>query len=109
MQHDSPRTASDYHRQIADALNDSFLRRTLDKFAVEYRVSRDAVFEEIKGRETIKRIADVKDGAAKHLGELYAQFKAEAEKRGVIVHRASDAVEACKIIAKIAADNKDLF
>ena len=82
MQHDSPRTASDYHRQIADALNDSFLRRTLDKFAVEYRVSRDAVFDEIKGRETIKRIADVKDGAAKHLEELYAQFKAEAEKRG---------------------------
>ena len=109
MQHEQPRITSDYHRQITDALNDSFLRRTLDKFAVEYRVSRDAVFEETEGRETIKRIAEVKDGAAKHLEELYAQFKAEAEKRGVIVHRASDAAEACEIIAKIAADNKDLF
>ena len=105
MQHESPLTTGDYHKQIADALNDSFLRKTLDKFAVEYRVSRDAVFEEIQGRETIKRIADVKDGAAKHLEKLYAQFKAEAEKRGVIVHRASDAAEACEIIANIAADN----
>jgi L-lactate utilization protein LutB len=98
MQHDSPSTPSSYHREIADALNDSFLRRTLDKFAVEYRASRDVVFGEIDGRETIKRIAAVKDGAAKRIEELYAQFKTEAEKRGVIVHRASDAAEACRII-----------
>ena len=103
--HESPRSARDYHRQIEEALQDSFQRRTLDKFAIEYRASRDKVFEEVDGRELIRRIADVKDNAAQHIEELYAQFKVEAEKRGVIVHRAADAAEAREIIAKIAADN----
>ena len=103
--HESPRSARTYHRQIEEALNDSFQRRTLDKFAVEYRASRDKVFEEVDGRELIRRIADVKDSAAQHIEELYAQFKAEAEKRGVVVHRAADAAEAREIIAKIAAEN----
>ena len=103
--HESPRTARAYHQQIEEALNDSFQRRTLDKFAVEYRASRDKVFEEIDGRGLIRRIADMKDNAAQRIDELYAQFKAEAEKRGVIVHRAADAVEAREIIAKIAEEN----
>ena len=101
----SPRSSRAYHHQIEEALNDSFQRRTLDKFAVEYRASRDKVFEEVDGRELIRRIADVKDAAAQHIEELYAQFKAEAEKRGVVVHRAADAAEAREIIAKIAAEN----
>ena len=37
--------------------------------------------------------------------ELYAQFKAEAEKRGVHVHRAETAEEANRIIARIAKEN----
>ena len=105
MSHKSPRSAGEYHKQIADALNDTFLRKTLDKFAVEYRASRDAVFAEIDGKPAIKRIADTKDAAAKHLEELYSRFKAEAEKRGATVHRAADAADACKIIAQIAAEN----
>ena len=105
MSHKSPVSTRDYHRQIAAALDDSFLRRTLDKFAVEYRASRDAVFGEVDGESIIRRIADTKDSAAKHLEELYRQFKTEAEKRGVIVHRAADADEACRIIAQIASEN----
>ena len=105
MSHESRRTPSDYRRQIAAALDDSFLRRTLDKFAVEYRASRDAVFSEIDGESAIKRIADTKDATARRLEELYRQFKHEAEKRGVIVHRAADAGEACRIIGNIAREN----
>ncbi len=104
-EHESPRSARAYHRQIEEALNDSFQRRTLDKFAVEYRASRDKVFEEIDGRGLIRRIADMKDNAARRIDELYEQFKEEAEKRGVTVHRAADAVEAREIIAKIAEEN----
>ena len=37
MSHTPPASNREYHRQIADSLADSFLRRTLDKFAVEYR------------------------------------------------------------------------
>ena len=85
MSHKSPKSPRDYHRQIADALDDSFLRRTLDKFAVEYRASRDTVFGEIEGESIIRRIADTKDNTAKHLEELYVQFKAEAENRAQVI------------------------
>ena len=105
MSHKPPASNRDYHRQIADSLADSFLRRTLDKFAVEYRASRDKVFSEVAERELIGRIAEVKDAAAKHIEELYARFKQEAERRGAVVHRAADAAEACAIIAQIAAEN----
>lgn len=102
---ESPRSAGAYHRQIAAALDDTFQRRVLDKFAVEYRASRDRAFEEIDGAALIRRIADVKDWSARHLDELYERFRREAERRGVRVHRAATAAEAREIIAGIAAEN----
>ena len=68
-----------YHREIESALEDSFLRRTLDKFAVEYRESRDRAFSEIDGPALISAIAAAKDAAAHEMDALYARFKAEAE------------------------------
>lgn len=103
--HDAPNTLSDYRKQIDEALGDDFLRRTLDTFAVSYKANRENVFKEVDERGLIKQIADAKDDACKHMEELYAQFKAEAEKRGVIVHRAKDADEANEIIARIAKEN----
>jgi len=94
-----------YAHEIEEALKDGFLRRTLDKFAVEYRAGRDRVFAEVDERALIQRIADVKDDAARHMEELYEKFRAEAEKRGAIVHRAKDAAEAREIIAQIAKEN----
>ena len=94
-----------YAHEIEAALKDGFLRRTLDKFAVEYRAGRDRVFAEVDERGLIQRIADVKDGAARHMEELYERFRAEAEKRGAVVHRAKDAAEAREIIAAIAKEN----
>ena len=105
MSSTSPHKPSEYHKMIAEALDDEFLRRTLDKFAVEYRASRDKVFTEVDGADLIRRIADRKDWAAQHLEELYEQFKTEAERRGVVVHRAATAVEAREIVAQIAAEN----
>ena len=46
-----------YAREIEEALKDGFLRRTLDKFAVEYRAGRDRVFAEVDERALIQRIA----------------------------------------------------
>lgn len=103
--HEAPKTLSDYRQQIDSALQDDFLRRTLDTFAVAYRANREAVFKDVDERALIKKIADTKDDAAKHLDELYAQFKTEAEKRGVHVHMAKDAKEACEIVARIAKEN----
>ena len=34
--HEAPGSLGDYRKQIDDALNDDFLRRTLDTFAVAY-------------------------------------------------------------------------
>ena len=94
-----------YHREIESALEDSFLRRTLDKFAVEYRESRDRAFSEIDGPALISAIAAAKDAAAHDMDALYARFKAEAESRGAVVHLAKTASEACSIIERIAAEN----
>ena len=103
--HEAPKTLSEYRKNIEEALNDEYLRKTLDTFAVAYRANREVVFQEVDEKALIRQIADAKDDAAKHMDELYEQFKAEAEKRGVIVHRAATATEANEIIAKIAREN----
>ena len=71
-----------------------------------YRANREAVFKEVDEKALIKQIADAKDYACQHMDELYAQFKAEAEKRGVHVHRAATAAEANDMIVRIAKENK---
>ncbi len=102
---DKIKTVQEYKQEIDEALNDTFLRKTLDKFAVDYRASRETVFKEIDGNKLIKAVADAKDNACQHMEELYEKFKVEAEKRGVIVHRAKDAQEANEIISKIAQNS----
>lgn len=104
--HDALKSSSGYHKELDEALNDEFLRRTLDTFAVAYRANREAVFKEVDEKALIKQIADAKDYACQHMDELYAQFKAEAEKRGVHVHRAATAAEANDMIVRIAKENK---
>ena len=94
----------EYHGQIREALDDAFLRKTLDKFAVDYKANRARIFQGWDVPELIKDVADIKDNAAQHMMELYEQFKKEAEKRGVHVHLAADAAEANRIIARIGKD-----
>lgn len=95
----------EYHSQIQEALDDKFLRATLDKFAVEYKANRTRIFEGMDVDGLIKQVADIKDNAAQHMMELFEQFKTEAEKRGVHVHLASTGAEANRIIARIAKEN----
>ncbi|MDR1049827.1 MAG: LUD domain-containing protein [Deltaproteobacteria bacterium] len=94
-----------YREQLKEALDDSFLRRTLDKFAVQYKINRAAVFADMNEREIIAQIADAKDASLNRLEELYARFVKEAEARGAKVHRARTAGEANKIVCQIAAEN----
>lgn len=101
----APKNKAEYHKQIEAALNDKFLRETLDKFAVSWRANRETIFQDVDERGLIKKIADAKDDACRRLEELYARFKAEAERRGAVVHRAKTAAEACAIIAAIAREN----
>lgn len=103
--HEAPTKMSTYRDELQQTLDDTFLRETLDKFAIAYKANREAIFKDIDEKELIQQIADAKDYAAQHMEELYVQFKEQAEKRGVIVHRASTAAEANEIIARIAKEN----
>ncbi|MEG2004881.1 MAG: lactate utilization protein B, partial [Bilophila sp.] len=94
-----------YRSDLADALTDTFQRKILDTFAVAYRDSRKKMFAGEDERALIADIAAKKDAAIQNLDALYAQFKTEAEKRGVQVHLAKDAAEANRIIVGIAKDN----
>ncbi|MDR3176720.1 MAG: LUD domain-containing protein [Desulfovibrio sp.] len=101
----SAKSMNEYHEQIRESLDDSFLREALDKFAVAYKANRLMIFADIDAKGLIQEIAQAKDEALPRVEELYAQFKAEAEKRGVHVHRVETAAEANDLICKIAKDN----
>lgn len=103
--HEAPKTLSSYRQDLEKTLENSFLRKTLDNFAVSYKANREAVFQQVDEKKLIGQIADCKDYVAQHFEELYEEFKANAEKRGVIVHRAATAAEANEIIARIAKEN----
>ena len=102
MQH--AKTLEDYRRECQEALGDEFLRKAMDAFATAYRTNRVNAFADMNERELIGKIADAKDQAITHLSELYAEFKANAEKAGVKVHLAKTAAEANEIIARIARE-----
>ena len=69
--HSAPKNYSEYHKQLGEALEDKFLRNTLDTFAVAYRANRETIFKEVDERGLIAQIADAKDDACKHMEELY--------------------------------------
>jgi iron-sulfur cluster protein len=94
-----------YHDSLKEALDDSFLRQTLDKFAVQFKANRAMIFADMNATELIAEIASSKDEAMGRIEELYQQFVTEAEKKGIKVHRAKTAQEANEIICRIAKEN----
>lgn len=96
---------SEYKEDLQEALENTFLRETLDKFAIAYRANRQAIFADVNATELIAEIAEAKDAALDKLEELFNQFAAEAAKRGVHVHRAATAADANELICRIARDN----
>ncbi len=104
VMHKAPQNLSEYSTELDEALDNGFLRKTLDTFAVAYRTNRDNVFKQINSPEIIAKIADVKDHVAQNLEQYYEEFKKNAEAKGVIVHRAATAHEANVIMARIAKE-----
>ena len=100
MRHE--KTMKEFHRDLASALDDDFLHATLDSFALAYRTGRAGIFAGMDEPALIAAVAEAKDAALDRLEELYARFRAEAEKRGVVVHRAATAAEANAVIVRIA-------
>ena len=96
---------TEYKAQLGDALGNSFLRKTLDNFAVAYRTGRANAFAGMDVDACVGEVAALKDEAACHLDELFLAFKEKAEAAGAIVHMARNAGEANDIIARIAREN----
>lgn len=92
----------EYRKEMQESLDNEFLRKTLDTFAVAYRTSRAKAFAEIDVNGLVAEIAAAKDSILPKLDELYDQFRKNAEAAGVQVHFARDAAEANAIIAGIA-------
>ena len=99
------KSMSKYRTEVKEGLEDKFLRKSLDKFFTDYRANRKKIFTDFDEKTVIEKIAISKDAAMSRLEELYLQFKEEAEKRGVTVHRAETAEDANAIVADIAKKN----
>ena len=97
---------SEYNEELREALENTFLRGAMDKFATAYPVGRANAFREYDVEALIEEVAKVKDAGISRLDELYAAFKAKAEANGIHVHLAKDGDEANEIVARIAKDNK---
>lgn len=94
----------EYRKEMQEALDNGFLRKTLDTFAVTYRASRARAFAEFDIQQLVADVAAAKDGVLPHLDKLFQEFKKNAEAAGVKVHFAKDADEANAIMVRIAEE-----
>ena len=95
----------EYKKRLKQALQNNFLGKSLDNFAVAYRETHARVFQDLDLAGLKEEIGAAKDAALPHLKELFETFKAKAEAAGAKVHWAHTAMEANEIIAEIARAN----
>lgn len=95
----------EYKAECRESLDNDFLRKTLDTFAVAYREGRAKAFAGMDVKGLIQEVADSKQFGPDDLQALYATFKENAEAAGVKVHLAKDADEANAIICQIGKDH----
>jgi iron-sulfur cluster protein len=98
------KSLKEYKRQLQEALDNGFLRGTLDKFAVAYPAGRAKAFQGIDVEALVAEIAAAKDTAIDRLDDLYHQFRDNAAARGIHVHLAADADAANRLVAEIARE-----
>jgi len=94
----------EYRHQMQESLDNDFLRKTLDTFAVAYRTGRAKAFEGFNVGQLVSDVAQAKDNALTKIDELLATFKKHAEDAGIHVHYAKDADEANAHVVRIAEE-----
>ena len=99
------KSMKDYHKEIKEALGDTFLRTSMDNYAIAYRAARENIFKDTDVAALVQNIVEAKDASISKNSELFREFKEKAEKNGVHVHLAKDAAEANAIIVNIAQNN----
>jgi iron-sulfur cluster protein len=95
-----------YQKNIKQSLDNGFLRKAMDNFAVAYRAGRRQTFANLDFDGMAGEIAALKDSAVVRLTDLYEAFKKNAEAKGIKVHLARTAEEANEIIAEIGRANR---
>ena len=96
----------EYRDRLDCALNNKFLRKAMDNFAVAYRASRENAFTGLDTDALIQTVADAKAEAVIRNEELLAAFTKKAKENGIHVHLAQTAEDANRIIADIAKQTK---
>jgi iron-sulfur cluster protein len=101
----TPHDLPTYKKQLKRALENKFLGTALANFAAAFPAARANAFAGLDFEELRRGIAEAKDQALPNIMELYAEFKANAERAGVKVHLAQTAFEANRMIAEIGHAN----
>jgi iron-sulfur cluster protein len=96
----------DYRNEVRVALDNEFLRKAMDNFAVAYRDARENAFAGLDRDSLIDEVARRKDAAIANLDQLLERFKTVAAGKGIFVHVAQNAQHANEIISTIAAVSK---
>ncbi|MGE4558319.1 MAG: L-lactate dehydrogenase (quinone) large subunit LdhH [Desulfovibrionaceae bacterium] len=93
-----------YREELGEAIDNTFLHNTMDKFARAYPQGRENAFTGLDPQALIAEVVESKDSAIGRMEELYQEFKKNAEAAGVQVHLARTAAEATDIITRIARE-----
>ncbi|GAB1534536.1 LUD domain-containing protein [Geovibrio sp. ADMFC3] len=89
---------------IRRSLNDKILYTNLKNFASAYKASKANAYAGLDFTAMTKEMNNLKAMTREKCEALFEEFKANAEKSGAKVYRASGSLDACKYIEKICKD-----
>lgn len=89
---------------IKNALSDQQLQTALDRAVSAYKKARAAAMSEFDLEKSRNEVRAIKEHSIDNLDSLFAKFKYEAEKVGVVVHESANGEDAAEIVRKLAED-----
>jgi L-lactate dehydrogenase complex protein LldF len=96
---------NEFAAQAETALGDRTLRANLTAATTTIRNRRATVVAEVPEWEALRdRAASIKAHVLDHLSAYLQQFEAAATSRGAVVHWASDATEACRVVTGLVRE-----
>ena len=95
-----------FKERLKEALASPTLELALERALTTFRERRDASFQPGEFERLRVDLVQRKNAAIERLPELVAQFTAEAEKVGAVVHMAADAEAACRIVGRLAQERR---
>lgn len=93
-----------HRKQVRDALSDKGLQTALKRASAAYSVARESAMEGFDLSASQDQIRAIKERTTADLDSLFARFKTEAEKVGVVVHEAGTGADAVEVVKKLAEE-----